>query len=364
MSVRLLGLIDLPRLAALLLSGFMGGGFGTAHAQSQGRPIEFSEPSNTQVLSNFHQLTRKPDGFRQVEDDLFKPIESFSRGSLDGIPAPPMGSPTANPLIQNPRVRELLDRKRNWVFLSPDDFANTPTSESIFNLREFDATGNEKKKPSLLESFFERQQPNASSRPDIRGPAREFRDNQLNGIGRPGDSEDDSLPLADDSKLPSGLRQIQQDLKKQLMNTETASHRILDPSTPSGFSDLFGIGSQGTMHSLDRSKELNPQYHPFLGGPNAPGINSLAPFDPVTAVQRPAAAPAAVKLNPLLPPQTKPANAVADVVNPFLNGPRLEDVNSKALTQWNPMASPVPQVGPPKSAAPISIPDFPRRKGI
>src|SRR5262249_25551682 len=163
------------------------------------------------------------------------------------------------------------------------------------------------------ESFFERQQPNTSSRLDTHGSSKD-----INGTRRQADPEDDSLPLADDSKLPVGLRQIQQDLKKQLMNSDTTSHRILDASSPSGgVSDLFGLGTEGTMHRLDRTKELTPQYHPFLGGPNAPGINSLAPFNPLTAVQQPAAATAAGKVDPLAPPESKPANAVADVVNPF-----------------------------------------------
>jgi hypothetical protein len=63
-------------------------------------------------------------------------------------------------------------------------------------------------------------------------------------------------------------------------------------------------------------------------------------------------------LSPTVP---KPPTPAVESVSPPFSGAQIDDFNTKALTQWNPMTAPVPQVQR-SIAPPISIPDFPRRK--
>ena len=53
--------------------------------KERGRPIEFSEPRSDEVTTNLHQLTSKKDGLKQLEEDLYQPLQSvhaqeFARG--------------------------------------------------------------------------------------------------------------------------------------------------------------------------------------------------------------------------------------------------------------------------------------------
>src|SRR5438309_368181 len=100
----------------------------------RGRSIEFSEPRSAEVITNLNQLTAKKDGLKQLEEDLYRPLQTFTpKSSLDGFFDPPE-RPRSAAVVPSKRARELLERKRNWIFLDPDDDSAGPTAESIFNL--------------------------------------------------------------------------------------------------------------------------------------------------------------------------------------------------------------------------------------
>src|SRR5882762_1711705 len=108
--------------------------------QRRGRSIEFSGPRSAEVITNLNQLTSKKDGLKQLEEDLYRPLQTFApKSSLDGFFDPP-------------------ERQRNWIFLDPDDLAAGPTAEQIFNIPEYDANGQEKKKLSVMERYFENEE--------------------------------------------------------------------------------------------------------------------------------------------------------------------------------------------------------------
>src|SRR5205085_6669548 len=91
-----------------------------------------------------------------LEHDLYKPLQNFSpRSSLDGMDAP-TPQPSVAHVIQSKKVRELLERRKNWVFTSPDDLTGASKAEDIFNLPEYGADGKENKKTAAVENFYER----------------------------------------------------------------------------------------------------------------------------------------------------------------------------------------------------------------
>src|SRR6267154_1499457 len=128
-----------------------------AGEKQRGRSIEFSDRKSSEVTTNLNQMGSKRDGLRHLEDDLGKPFQTLNpRSSLDGIFTPPMHQPSA-PNIPSKRAKELMERQKNWIFMTPEDLAGAPTEEDIFKLREYDKDGQEKKKSTPLERFMEKQ---------------------------------------------------------------------------------------------------------------------------------------------------------------------------------------------------------------
>ena len=88
MSFRLSSLqVCLGAAAAVALSGLLVCS-AQAGGKERGRPIEFSAPKSDEVTTNLNQLTSKKDGLKQLEEDLYRPLQSFSpKSSLDGVVA-------------------------------------------------------------------------------------------------------------------------------------------------------------------------------------------------------------------------------------------------------------------------------------
>lgn len=77
----------------------------------RGPPIQFSEPQADLVVTNLNRLHRGERGEASLEEQLQRrpsPFQSLG----DPLRAPPLIRPPAGPAIQNPRVRELLERQR------------------------------------------------------------------------------------------------------------------------------------------------------------------------------------------------------------------------------------------------------------
>ncbi len=97
--------------------------------QAQGRrpvrgggvPIQFSTPRQEVATTNLTEYTDPSHGdLRKLEAELNKPARLPGRNSelefLAPLPRPPAG-----PVIQSKKVRELLDRRKNWAFDNAED---------------------------------------------------------------------------------------------------------------------------------------------------------------------------------------------------------------------------------------------------
>src|SRR5512137_1118385 len=116
MSFRLSSLRFCSGAAALAVSGVLVGS-AQAGSRESGRSIEFSAPRSDEVTTNLHQLTSKKNGLKQLEEDLYRPLQSFApKSSLEGVVAPPVRPPSSS-VIESKRVKELLERRKNWVFM-------------------------------------------------------------------------------------------------------------------------------------------------------------------------------------------------------------------------------------------------------
>jgi len=90
------------------------------------------------------------------------------------IPVP--GQPS---LIRNPKIDELIDRNKNWIYGSPNSVDRDKAIKEIFGVREYDLDGFSKRPKSMMERHFETQV-GAENRPGSKG----------NGTAKPGPGGD------------------------------------------------------------------------------------------------------------------------------------------------------------------------------
>src|ERR1041385_6328737 len=112
--------------SVILLTLALGGSFLLVHAsqaaeRGRGKPIEFSDRKPDEVTTNLNQMGSHKVGLQQLEDDLGKPFQTFKPGSsLDGVFTPPM-RPPSGPSVPSKRARELMEKQKNWIFMTPED---------------------------------------------------------------------------------------------------------------------------------------------------------------------------------------------------------------------------------------------------
>jgi len=119
-----------------------------------GQPIVFSSPESTAVASNMPSLTPKPPGALDLDDVAPTPA-TFDFNRLPQPTMLPFGLPPVSPL-EAARLRELQDRRNNWMLLTPAEIMGAATPESILGIPERDAFGRPKN-PTALERYNERQ---------------------------------------------------------------------------------------------------------------------------------------------------------------------------------------------------------------
>jgi len=341
-------------LVAVAVSGLLPCGAQTG-GRPRSRPIEYSDPRSDEVTTNLDQLTIKKDGVKELEEDLYQPLRSFApQSSLDGVAAPLPPSP-APPVIQSKRAKELLERRKNWIFMRPEDLVAEPTLEEILKTPEYGKDGRELKPTPALERYYERiatKRP-AASRPD------QLKDDDLFGpLRKP--SPGDETAARGDSDLPNGLKESTQALKN-LFGLDAGGDLSARGGTRGSFSDPFGLGDNTLSKEqvLEHNKlmdqynsVLDPNWHrPAAANPfNQPfGLPEMGPLRKSPA--------AGLASSPTPAPHTG-LDAQMDVLNPMLGPPGLPDVNARALGQTRPALA-LPSVESPTVGAPTFV--APRR---
>jgi hypothetical protein len=234
-------LASFPWISAVVVAVLAGGAQGAE--PHRGRSIEFSEPRSAETLTNLNLLTTKKDGLKQLEEDLYRPLETFApKTSLEGFFDPPEQRRRPVSAAQSKRAKELLERQKNWVFLDPDNQATGLTAEQIFNLPEYDADGQEKKKLSVFEQYLENQERKRTGKTK----SGKTRAENLAGSNKDEASRDDA-GNTDDVK---GYGEREQSLKKSFGNEFGNNPAALGRGT---FTDIFGLGEK-TPSAEDAAK--------------------------------------------------------------------------------------------------------------
>jgi hypothetical protein len=320
-----------------------------AGGKERGRSIEFSEPKSDEVTTNLHQLTSRKDSLKQLEEDLSKSLRPFSsRSSLDGVPQAPPRQPTG-PVVPSKRAKELLERRKNYPFMRPEDLLKEPTVEEVLKVPEYGPDGQEKQKVSALEQYYHRLDAKRAANRKIG----QVTDEAL--YGTPGKSKPAGNPVVHyELNMPADVKESEQALKKLFGSDSTDSGSLVAPKR-NPYSDIFGLGEERgkSKQSLwDLGGGSDPSRPAIFG---ADGIGSLAGSSDATPA--PAYSPPALSGSP---PAKRPEapDAQLGAINPVFVPIGPPDVNAKMLGQTSLKPAPLktepakPTVSAPAFSAP------------
>src|SRR5258706_2183033 len=263
-------------MLAIALIASSGSLIGRVYAQgSQPRGVELPRPSGKELVPDVNRLTAERAGREQLEKDLAKPPisaldNSPLHNSLKGIA--PRPSRPAVLAVPNRRAQELMERRKNWIFMRPEDLTAAPSAEEMFNLPESREDGAAKKKLSPLDRYY------TNMKRERKGAGKSGVDGELGRRNRTGlddepGSQDDSSPTTDyEEERPRGL--FESDLGS---SGRSSSH--------GGLSDIFGLGEKKpTPERSSAQKARMEEFKQLLGLP--PSVQALGadPLHPLAGL--------------------------------------------------------------------------------
>jgi hypothetical protein len=283
MRFRLASFFVLLSFAASLLFG-VGARAAEPQAATNAAPSTPAKPGPPGA----RQSPANQNGLKQLEQDLFKPFQGFSpKTSLDGVVAPAPRAPAAS-AVQSKRMKELMERRKDWAFMSPEDLVGGPSVEEIFNVPQ----DNDRPKLSPMERYYEqlyhRDDPASRKKKDKGEDS--VSDARSTPSGFPGD------PAADaNSKDPRPTPDSERTQKKSLESNSRGGAAPREGS--SMFADIFGLGKNlPSREEIETQKLRMDRFKNAIGIPTTTGPAS----DPLNVMGN-LTAPAR---QPLLPSRT------------------------------------------------------------
>jgi hypothetical protein len=144
-------------LFSLIAMGLVVAAGALAQSARRGPPIKFSEPSSEAGATNLNLLADpRKNNLKRLEEDLGRSLRLFQpdagAGSTRMLPRPPAG-----PVIQSPKVRELLDKQKNWAFAQPGDAPTALDSKDMLSTSELEGDESQNTDQAIIERYYERQ---------------------------------------------------------------------------------------------------------------------------------------------------------------------------------------------------------------
>lgn len=298
-DIRLAGLVGLC-LAAVCIS---------RAGDEQGRPIEVVPAHNALINTNVNgsspELSRDFEKLLHGTTRPFNPLDD----AQEGRPAP-YKPPQARPLT--PREQELLDRRKDWVFMTPEELMSDTDADELLGLKDYEKNGDEKKPAgSALERYYqhllESDHPTLTATNKFRDWVSDSSENDTNSIVGIDQNQSDDPQRPYDPQRP--------------FDNPFNSHSdpgIFQPHRENSFVDTFNLNPDNTTPSEDAlraQKEQDAQIDAFKQIWNidqpapSPVASSSAPIsmapaaDPFASVQ-PVFGAAAPSLNTPTPQQS------------------------------------------------------------
>ena len=121
---------------------------------AKGRAIEYSEPRNERGITNGTFVSPGQNSLDRMEADLNGPLKTILKGnSLEGMmmPMPQMVPP---PMLQPVRNREQMERRRDQMYLSPEDLYSVKSIEDAYKAPELTSDGRKVKDLRPMERWI------------------------------------------------------------------------------------------------------------------------------------------------------------------------------------------------------------------
>jgi hypothetical protein len=262
------------RVFALLL---VGGGI----SFSAGGLLSAGESQSLHVSGQTNTITVPKTG---SSGPVFNPSpglfrrDSSAPAALDDISAPPAPS---EPVARNRRLEELIDRQKNWIFLTPETFNSGPTPEDMFS-PEGDSAALSGNSSKVIANFWKEQ-------------------DRLNGLGSPSSvkrsgsasDEKDSPAVLEPSSNPLSSRRSERDSSLNwngLFNQKGTLNGGLQPRQDifNGLFDGLGdtllnaTGSSGSPNASSSGKDQTDDFTKlFRGRSSSPSSRG---YDPINSL--------------------------------------------------------------------------------
>lgn len=173
--------------------------------------------------------------------------------------APIVPATAANPPIQSKKVKEMIDRRKNWMFMEPDELVAGPTTEEILGVSKQDEEGEESENLSVLARYYERLERAAAGETNsVKESSNSRRDSERERDWRDKEKSDD-LRIKDSSQpVFSGSNERgsseRDETLKNMLGAEAAS-KVFAPSKSGLFSDVFGLNAKAPQ-AVDKSPQM------------------------------------------------------------------------------------------------------------
>lgn len=124
-------------------------------AARQSAGIQFTEPSSPVVSTNQSEPKDKLPDLRGLNSSVRKPFELFNAGdSFSGAMAPPPVRRAPPSAADAKRMKEALDRKKNWAFLTPEEIYGVKSPDEMLDGPD----GEPKEAKTSIERYIERME--------------------------------------------------------------------------------------------------------------------------------------------------------------------------------------------------------------
>lgn len=230
-------------------------GVGPAHTEEPARqramPIIFSEPNSDTVSSNLNQLDLKAAPFKGLESELKKPFEIFNSGQSGGRFHPSSGrlAPPTAPVVNNRRIKELIDKRAEMRLLGPDSGDPDLAGDDPFKSPEdsLDAAGRKLKTP--LDRYYNRLDRERSA------ATNQVRNTDLFGSQKESDSKDQFGRAFPDKPFGGDFNASANSLGRLSPNAAGNRGFFSDQLNPKSFNEPLEMRPNGLVERSSAAKE-------------------------------------------------------------------------------------------------------------
>lgn len=274
----------------------------------EGKPVKYSDPADREGAPE--------DGATQGQKELLEKLQSANhnnrKSSLDGLPAPSV-VPPARTVLPDSKTQELLDRRKDWIFSTPEQLILGRDNDSSTSSETENSGSDEGNKQRLT-------------------PMEEFYLNLVRPASKPNRANGDPK---EDSRMPAGLRDRENQLKQLILSEAPGNVSSLSGARSGGF-DLLGgqnapIAEQNLMQKA-RTEELRQLFG--VPSPQASMRELIFPTPKPTepAMLSPGLSQAGMDLpGSLKTPESASIFAPQVQVGMIPSAPQLRDLNARVL---------------------------------